>query len=222
MHGWCRSNFAVTSGIPSNDKFMRLEIRDRLYKRYKTMAEQELGADAVSKDTFNKHTRHGFEVDIVEACCCGGCCDGWTAISMLHDFVSDAEYKFPDRKLLAKRVDNIDQFLRSDYRWKHLKESSHEAMHCMQHALGSSCAALCEGCDHSHVNTCVECNELPMLLAELTDHTHALAARRLDAISKDERSINGWEQWHKELDWVIHKEECMPPRMIHGSQTHTD
>jgi hypothetical protein len=54
---------------------------------------------------------------------------------MLQDFVSDPQYGFKDWKVLAKSVVAIREFLKGDYRWKHLRESSAEAMHCMHYAL---------------------------------------------------------------------------------------
>jgi hypothetical protein len=135
LHQWNRSTFAVTAGDASSSNFKRLEIRQRLYDRYKVMAEQELRVTAVSRDCFNKSMRDGFTDETVDTCCCGGCCDGWSALSMLQDFVSDPQYGFKDWKVLAKSVVAIREFLKGDYRWKHLRESSAEAMHCMHYAL---------------------------------------------------------------------------------------
>ena len=205
LHQWNRSSFAVTAGDASSNNFKRLEIRQRLYDRYKVMAEQELGVTAVSRDCFNRSMRDGFTDETVDTCCCGGCCDGWSALSMLQDFVSDPQYGFSEWKLLAKSVDVIREFLKGDYRWKHLQESSAEAMHCMQHALGShSCHQLCESCDHLHVNTCVECNQLPILLHDLLNRTHAWAAGRLRSIH--ENLPNEWYHWHQQHDSAVHSE----------------
>jgi hypothetical protein len=93
MHQWCRSLFAVTAGDVSSKNRKRLEIRARLHKRYKAMADAE-GVRAVKIDCFNKHMKDGFEDEKIESCCCGGCCEGWTALSMLRDFVSDADNQF--------------------------------------------------------------------------------------------------------------------------------
>ena len=214
LHSWCRSSFAVTAGDASSAKLKRLEIQARLYKRYVAMAESELGVNPVSQDCFNKHMQDGFEDDTVESCCCGGCCDGWAALSMLKDFIEDPAYEFPDRKGLSKQVDQIGEFLKSDYRWKHLRESSKEAMHCMQHALCCSCASLCQACEHEHVNTCVECNQLPILLAALIAHTREWTDRQLEMIQTRYQS-KLWQGWHSRNDHTIHG---LPARMIYGSQ----
>ena len=179
MHQWCRSTYAVTANEASSVDFKMLEIRSRLYTCYAAMAKDELGVEAVSIDKFMKHMRHGFVDETVESCCCGGCVDGWTALSMLHGFVGDPQYEFPARKELASRVDKIQRFLKGDYRLKHLQEQSSEASHCMQHALGCSCSALSEGCDHQHVNSCVECNILPMLIHELEQHIECRHSEKL-------------------------------------------
>ena len=200
MHQWCRSSFAVTASDGSSTNRKRLEIRARLYKRYKAMADSE-GVRAVKIDCFNKHMKDGFEDESIESCCCGGCCEGWTALNMLRDFVLDPEHQFPDRKALAKRADQILEFLKGDYRWKHLAESSCEANHCMQHSLACSCNALSEPCGHEHVNECVECNMAPVLFLELRGWASTKAARSLEKIQSE---ANGWAQWHREHDASVH------------------
>eukprot|EP00656_Telonema_subtile_P021542 TRINITY_DN2257_c0_g3_i2.p1 TRINITY_DN2257_c0_g3~~TRINITY_DN2257_c0_g3_i2.p1 ORF type:complete len:1156 (-),score=187.26 TRINITY_DN2257_c0_g3_i2:70-3537(-) len=180
LHQWNRSSFAVTAGDASSNNYVRLEIRERLYDRYKVMAEQELGVKPVSRDCFNRSMKDGFADETVDTCCCGGCCDGWAALSMVQDFASDPQYNFKEWKQLVKRVEAIQEFLKGDYRWKHLQESSVEAMHCMRHALGSeSCPRLRETCEHTHMNTCLECNMLPSLFHDLRNHTHDWAAQKL-------------------------------------------
>jgi hypothetical protein len=212
MHQWCRSSFAVSASDASTHNRIRLEIRTRLYKRYKAHAESELRVKAVSKDCFMRHMRDGFVDETVESCCCQGCIDGWTALQMLRDFVTAPQYMFPDRTHLSKKIDEIEEFLKGDYRWKHLSETSHEAMHCMQHALGCNVNHLSHSCDHDHVNTCVECNMLPMLVQQLELHTHNMANAKVEAA---EASIAGhklpqsdywsnWTDWHVRNDPKIH------------------
>ena len=193
LHQWCRSSFAVTAGDASSSDFKRLEIRTRLYKRYTVMAVCELGVKPVSKDCFMRHMRDGFVDESVETCCRQGCVDGWTALQMMKDFVNEPKYCFPDRKQLVCRISEIEQFLNSDFRWKHLRESSAEAMHCIQHALGCHTAGCSHVCDHVHVNTYVECNMFPALASQLSNHIrswtrHKVKCAQLDAVG-DQESI---------------------------------
>ena len=137
---------------------------------------------AVKIDHFNKHMKDGFEDEKIKNCCCGCCCNGWTALNMLHDFVSDPDNQFPCHKALAKRVDQIQKFLKGDYRWQHLAESSKNDKHCIQHALACSCDSLCESCDHDHTNECVECNMAPILFLQLKAWAASLAEQSLKRI----------------------------------------
>ena len=181
LYQWCRSSYAVTAGCPSNDNLVRLEIRERLHPRYVAMAKRE-GVTSISKDHFNVHMRDGFQDETVESCCCGGCIDGWVALNMLDDFVMDPRYEFPARKKLSKRITAIMDFFKGDYRWRHLAESSKEAQHCMQLALGCNVPALCVACDHDHTNSCLQCNMYPALIMECEQHIAEFGARRLSAL----------------------------------------
>ena len=108
------------------------------------MAESELNTKAVSQSKFYTWMDEGFVDDTAETCCCAGCVDGWLAMDMLQDMVMDVKYKFPARNNLVKRIDQVRDFMKGDFRWKHLKESSNEVMHCMGHALGCECQQLCQ------------------------------------------------------------------------------
>ena len=98
LHQWCRSSYAVRAGDASDDKLVRLEIRDRLHQRYATMAKEE-HVEAVSIDHFRNHMKDGFKDETMESCCqcCNGCVDGWNAFYILEDFIQDPQYGFPDR-----------------------------------------------------------------------------------------------------------------------------
>ena len=72
------------------------------------------------------------------------------------------------------------KFMKGEYGWRHLAESSKEAQHCMQHALGCGTDALCVKCDHQHHNTCVQCNAYPALVMELEKHILAFKWRLLN------------------------------------------
>jgi hypothetical protein len=222
LHSWCRSTFAVSAGDASSADLNRLQIRTRLYKRYKVMANSEIGTKAVEKDHFMKHMRDGFMDESVESCCCGGCVDGWTALDQLREFVNDPEYEFPDRKKLTERVDAILEFFKGDYRWKHLKEQSHETMHCMQHSLGGDCASLCEQCEHEHVNTCVECNMLPSLMCELKAHIADFAKRRQSYITRHCGVCAVWDAWHERNDWKICGREKLPEGILFDSEEYCE
>ena len=177
LHQWCHSSFAVSASDASSHRWKRLQIRARLYPLYKEMAEQE-GVKAVSKDKFNKFMTEGFMDETVETCCCAGCVDGWLAMDMMEEMILDtATYDFPDRKILAKRVGEVREFMAGEYRWKHLSESSCESMHCMSHALSCDCSNLSEVCDHAHVNTCLECNKWGGLVLEVCEHIKNIAHR---------------------------------------------
>ena len=216
MHQWCRSTYAVTAGDASDSNLKRLQIRSRLYPIYKAMAKRELGVEAVSVDHFNRHMKDGFVDETLESCCCGGCVDGWTALSMLREFVMDPQYEFAMRKEMAERIDQIQDFLRGDYRWKHLQEESREVNHCMQCALGCDCSSLSEACDHEHTNQCVECNMLPVLIMQMEQHMNELGQRRLKAIQDAESCVGyAWEDWHRRNDSKLH---AVPEGMIHGSR----
>jgi hypothetical protein len=185
LHQWCRSLFAVTAGDASSANYKRLEIRTRLYARYKAISETELGVDAVSEDCFMRHMRDGFVDETVETCCCQGCVDGWTAMQMLREFVSEPKYCFPGRKQLVNLFNETEQFLHGDFRWKHLRERSTEAMHCMQHALGCGVKGCSQPCDHEHTNTCVECNMFPALVSQLSEHIRSWAERKVECAQLD-------------------------------------
>ena len=181
LYQWCRSSFAVTAGCPSHDNLVRLEIRRRLHPRYKAMAEKE-GVVPVALDHFNVHMRDGFQDETVESCCCNGCIDGWVALNMLDDFVMEPLYQFPNRRQLSKRVIAIMDFFKGDYRWRHLAESSQEAQHCMQLALGCNKPALCVQCDHEHTNTCLQCNMYPALIMECELHISHFGSKQIAAL----------------------------------------
>ena len=166
LHQWCNSSFAVSASDASSSKLKRHQIRERLYPLYKSMAETELNTKAVSRAKFFSWMDEGFVDDTAETCCCAGCVDGWLAMDMLQDMVMDVKYKFPARNNLVKRIDQVRDFMKGDFRWKHLKESSNEVMHCMGHALGCECQQLCQPCNHEHQNTCLECNQWGGLIEE--------------------------------------------------------
>ena len=166
LHQWCNSSFAVSASDASSSKLKRHQIRARLYPLYKSMAESELNTKAVSQSKFYTWMDEGFVDDTAETCCCAGCVDGWLAMDMLQDMVMDVKYEFPDRKNLVKRIDQVRDFMKGDFRWKHLKETSNEVMHCMGHALGCECQQLCQPCNHEHQNTCLECNQWGGLIEE--------------------------------------------------------
>ena len=91
-------------------------------------------------------------------------------------------------------------------------------MHCMSYALGSTCSKLCEACDHQHVNTCVECNQLPILIEELRSHTNLWTEQRLVSIEAAAQKTY-WSIWHSKHDWDIH---TIPYGMVYESLEHQD
>ena len=181
LHQWCHSSFAVSTGEASGT-LQRKQIRTRLYDLYHSMAKEELGVKPVSFSHFMKFMQDGYVDETLESCCCGGCVEGWLAIDMMKDFVLDTQYGFANRKELEKELERVHVFMKGDYRWQHLADSSTEAYHCINHALGCDCVALCVACDHGHVNTCLECNRWGGVVADVrkqVDETFRLKQQEL-------------------------------------------
>ena len=128
----------------------------------------------MSESKFYNEMKDGFMDSKSETCCCGQCVDGWHYIGLMKDLVEDSTLGLQNPKAKAKQVDAIHHFYNYDYRWKHLKPSSKVSTHCCNHALASGSACLTSACDHTHENTCTECNMWAALqhevLSELRDN----------------------------------------------------
>ena len=165
---WTVSSFATVDGDAGNVAKQRTDIRLRLYKEYRKYAQMAMpGKEPISMGKFyDIMGDEGFCDQNSENCCCGQCVPGWEHIQMLKDFIEDTTIGFHNPKSKLKKLKEIRQFLASDYRWKHLEDSSSISTHCCNYALASPQSCFTTTCDHEHSNTCVECNMWPTLTKE--------------------------------------------------------
>ena len=121
---------------------------------------------------------------------------------------------FHNSKSKLKKLKEIRQFLASDYRWKHLEDSSLISTHCCNYALASPHSCFTTTCDHVHSNTCVECNMWPTSIKEMRWELEEI---RGNAASDED----GWQRWYEEndIDWEVHG---IPQGLVYGCQGWSD
>ena len=64
----------------------------------------------------------------------------------------------------------------------------------------------------------MECNQLPIVIGELVNHTHDWVEDKLRSIEMRVRETE-WTFWHMEHDWAIHQ---IPYGMVYESTGHRD
>ena len=162
---------------------------------------------------------------------------GWNHLALMKDFVLDLSNGLKDPRDTAAKVDDIKKILDYGFRWKHLQDSSPVVTHCMNYALASPDACLCNGCDHDHTNSCTECNMWAVLLeatkAELEAHYCKMIDALLcsaddlsvgvgDSLAELERRQNYLQQlddeYHRYVAHIVRKHRSSRAQMIFMSQ----
>ena len=187
-------------GDAATNKLERLDIRSRLLDKYREMSRKAnikpMGARAFFK-AFSDEA--GFADGEEKTCCCGSCVDGWLAMTMMREFAESADLGLQQgtQQQMVADIQAAKKFFDGPYRWKHLQRSSSVATHCMQHALTSTSTVKnanahrahttqlqdfnCS-CDHSHVASCEECNQLHRLHKQFSAHVDEAIAKRLSEV----------------------------------------